>query len=98
MTETPNPERRSNAAMWCLSIGVALMVVSWFLGVGGVISAAASGGDPWVLGGGVFALALMALCLVGGGVLSLVGIVWIFVQVIADARGEDKDRYKNVER
>jgi hypothetical protein len=98
MTDAPNPERRSSPAMWCLAIGVILMTASWFLGVGGVMAAAFSGGEPFAVGSGVFALVLMFLALAGGGLLALIGIVWIIVQVIADSRGGDEDRYKNVER
>lgn len=97
--DAPNPERRSNAAILCLCIGVALGVAAWFLGLGAILTAAASGGDPAALAGGVAALIGLALLGVSGAILSTAGVVWMIVQVIADQTGDkNESRYRNVER
>jgi hypothetical protein len=94
-----NPERRSTGAIICFCAGMGAAALAWFLGVGAVMGAALAGGDPALVVGGVFAA--IALTLLGGlgFVLMLVGGVWMFVQVIADQRGEASEkRYRNVER
>jgi hypothetical protein len=98
-SERPNPERRSNNALLCFCIGAGLAILAWFLGVGTVIGAALSGGDPAVLVGGAFAAIGLALAGVSGFVLMLVGGIWMLVQVIADQTGDrEEKRYRDVER
>jgi len=94
-----NPERRSNGAIICFCAGAGLGVLAWFLGVGTVMGAALSGGDPAIVMGGAFAAIGLVLMGVAGGLLMLVGGVWMIVQVIADQRGEASEkRYRDVER
>lgn len=97
--EGENPERRSNNALLCFCIGAGLTTLAWLLGVGTVIGAALSGGDPAVLVGG--ALAAIGLMLAGasGFVLMLVGGIWMLVRVIADQTADASEkRYRDVER
>jgi hypothetical protein len=96
--EAPNPERRSTNAMVCFCTGLGLLALSWLLGVGAAFTAAFTGGLAGVAMGVAGAVALMlAACL--GGLLMLVGLVWIVLRVIADqTRDEAKQRYKNVQR
>lgn len=94
-----NPERRTTNAILCFCIGAGLAFLAWFLGVGTVIGAALSGGDPAIVVGG--AIAAIGLVLAGtvGGVLMLIGTIWMLIQVIADQRGEASEkRYRNIER
>lgn len=98
-SEAPNPERRSTAALLCFCIGVGLCFLAWFMGVGTVMAAAFSGSDVAMVAGGLFAAIGLALGVVVGFVLMLVGGVWMIVQVIADQRGEPSEkRYRDVER
>jgi hypothetical protein len=98
-SDAPNPERRSNNALLCFCIGLGLAGLAYLLGVGAVIGAAFSGGDPAALAGGVFAAVALALALASGFMLMLVGGVWMLVRVIADQRGDaEEKRYRNVER
>jgi hypothetical protein len=96
---TRNPEHRSTNAILCFCIGAALAFLAWFLGVGSVMAAALSGGDPAVVVGSMLAaigLALLAFC---GFIMMVVGGVWMFIQVVADQRGEASEkRYRDVER
>ncbi|MBL8548511.1 MAG: hypothetical protein JNJ73_00895 [Hyphomonadaceae bacterium] len=96
----PNPERRSDAALLCLCIGLGLLGLAWFLGVGGVLATAFSGGSPAGIAGGVGAFIGLILAAVCGALLALVGAVWLFVRVIADQREDhSKERYsREVER
>lgn len=95
--EIPNPERKSDAALLCFCIGAGLAIVAWFLGVGGVMAAALSGGDPVLVAGGIGALIALPLAALAGFVLMLIGGIWIFLRVLAD-RGAP-DRYsRDVER
>lgn len=94
-----NPEHRSTNAILCFCIGAGLAGLAWFLGVGTVIGAALSGGDPGVLVGGVIIAVALVLAGASGGVLMAVGGIWMFIQVIADQRGEASEkRYRDVER
>jgi hypothetical protein len=94
-----NPEHRSTNAILCFCLGVGLIVLAWFFGVGGVIAAALTGGDPAVVVGGMVAALGLMLLSVSGFVLMLVGGVWMLIQVIADQRGEASEkRYRDVER
>jgi hypothetical protein len=98
--EPRNPERRSDAALLCLSIGIGLMILSWFLGVGAALATALSGGAPAAVAGGIAAFIALILAAVTGMVLSLIGGLWLLVRVIADQREEhSKERYsREVER
>ncbi len=97
--ETPNPEQRSNSAILCVGIGGALMVLSWVLGVGGVLATALAGGDPAAMAGGIGALIALPLTALAGMLLIIVGGIWMFARVVADSReGADKERYRNVQR
>ena len=98
-SDKPNPERRSNNAMLCFCLGVGLCVASYFLGIGAVIGAAFSGGNPVGIAGSVFAAIALTMLAVAGFIMSLVGGVWMIVQVIADQRGDASEkRYRDVER
>jgi hypothetical protein len=94
-----NPEHRSNNAMLCFCLGIGLIVLAQFLGVGAVFGAAVSGADPAVAVGSLFAVIGLALMAVGGFVLAAIGGVWMFLRVIADQRGgAEEKRYRDVER
>ena len=97
--EGPNPEHRSNNAILCFGIGAGLAALAWFLGVGSVMAAALSGGNPAVVVGSVFAALALVFAAGAGFVMMLAGGVWMIVQVIADQRGEPSEkRYRDVER
>ena len=98
MTEAPNPERRSNNAMLCFCIGLGLVALSWFFGVGTAFTAAFSGGLAGFAMGVAGGIALMfAAC--AGFLLMFVGVVWIFVRVVADqTKAHAEERYKDVQR
>jgi hypothetical protein len=98
-SEGPNPERRTTNAILCFCIGAGLVTGAWILGFGAVLGAALSGGNPAVVVGGAIAAISLVLAAIVGGVLMLIGVVWMFVQVIADQRGEASEkRYRNIER
>ena len=97
--EGRNPEHRSTNAILCFCIGAGLGFLAWFLGVGTVIGAALSGGDPAVVVGSAFAAIGLVFAGAAGGVLMLIGGIWMVIQVIADQRGEASEkRYRDVER
>jgi hypothetical protein len=97
--EPPNPERRSNNAILCFSIGAGLAILAYVLGVGAVIGAALSGGDPAAVVGGALAAIGLALAGVSGFIMMLVGGIWMLVQVIADQTSDASEkRYRNIER
>ena len=95
--ETPNPERKSDAAILCLCIGGGLAALAWFLGIGGVLATALSGGDPVLAAGGIGMLIALPLTACVGFLLMAVGAVWMFARVVADQT--KPDRYsRDVER
>ncbi|MBY0562782.1 MAG: hypothetical protein K2P58_01250 [Hyphomonadaceae bacterium] len=96
--ETKNPEHRSSNAMLCFCLGVGLIFLAQFLGMGTILGAAMSGADPAVAVGSIFALIGIALMGVSGFVLAVIGGVWMFLRVVADQRGGDEKRYRDVER
>jgi len=99
MADAPNPERRSDAPMLCFCIGWGLLVLSWFLGIGNLVALGVTAGAPAMLVGGVVAALSLVLAGVSGGILALVGGVWMIVRVIADSRESDaKERYRDVQR
>jgi hypothetical protein len=94
-----NPEHRSSSAMLVFCTGIGLCVLAYFLGVGAVIGAVVTGGDPAVVVGGLLAAIGLGLAAVIGVLLALVGGVWMIVQVIADQSGDASEkRYRDVER
>lgn len=97
-SEPPNPERRSTNAMICLCTGLGLLALTWFLGVGAVFTAAFTGGLAGLAVGVIAGLGMM-LAAALGALLVAIGIVWIFVRVIADQTGDhERERYKDVQR
>ena len=79
--------------------GAGLCTLAYFLGVGTVIGAALSGGDPALVVGSVVAAIGLALSVVVGIVLMIIGGVWMIGQVIADqSGGAEEKRYRDVER
>jgi hypothetical protein len=98
-SEAPNPERRTTNAILCFCIGAGLAGLGWFMGVGTVIGAALSGGDPAMMVGSAFAAITLVLASAVGGLLMLIGTIWMLIQVIADQTGEKSEkRYRDVER
>lgn len=94
-----NPEHRSSNALLCFCIGFGLCAVAYFFGIGAVIAAAASGGDPTIVVGGMFAAIGLALAGVSGFALMLIGGIWMVVRVIADQSSDAAEkRYRDVER
>jgi hypothetical protein len=95
-----NPEQRSNGALWCLILGGGLMALAYALGVGAVLTALITNGDPVAIAGSIGMAIAVPLTLVVGLILAAVGGVWILIQVIVDSRGESQtDRYsRDVER
>jgi hypothetical protein len=98
--ETPNPEQRSNGALWCLGIGAGLVVLAWLFGVGGVLATAMSGGNPGAMAGGIGALIALPLTMAAGIILIMIGGVWMFGRVVADSRedGGEKRYDRDVQR
>jgi hypothetical protein len=97
--EGRNPEHRSSSAMLCFCIGVGLCTLAYFLGVGAVIGAVVTGGDPAIVVGSLLAAIGLGLAMMAGVVMMLVGGIWMIVQVIADQSGDASEkRYRDVER
>ena len=72
---------------------------AWLFGVGAVIGAAFSGGDPAVVVGSIVAAIGLSLLAGFGFLLMLIGGVWMLIQVIADQSGDaEGKRYRDVER
>jgi hypothetical protein len=94
-----NPERRSNGAMICFCLGAGLCILAYMLGIGAVIGAAISGGDPAVVVGSLFAAFGIAMLGLLGVILLVVGGIWMIAQVVADqSGGAEEKRYRDVER
>lgn len=94
-----NPEHRSNNAMMVFCTGAALCVLAYVLGIGAVIGAALSGGDPAIVVGSLIGAIGVALLGVIGFLMTIVGGVWMFVRVIADQSADAAEqRYRNIER
>ena len=95
----PNPEHRSSNAMLCLCIGLALLAGAYFLGFGAVLTTALSGGDPAIVVGSMVSALALGLAAVSGVILTLIGVVWMIVRVIADqTSGPDANRYRDIQR
>ena len=98
-SDAPNPERRSNNALLCFCIGVGLCGLAYFLGIGAVMAAAFSGGDPTIVIGSLLGAIGIASAGIIGFIMTIIGGVWMLVRVVADQRGGDEEkRYRNVER
>lgn len=98
-SERPNPEQRSNNAMLVFCAGAGLCILAYVLGIGAVIGAAVSGGDPAVVIGSVFGAIGVALMGVVGVLMLIVGGVWMTVRVIADqSSGAEEQRYRDIQR
>lgn len=97
--EGRNPEHRSSNALWCFCIGVGLTFAAQFLGMGAVMTAVFSGGDPAVLVGSMLAAVGIVLMGVVGVLLALIGGLWMIIRVIADQQGDaNEKRYRDIER
>jgi hypothetical protein len=98
-SDAPNPEHRSNNALWCFCLGVGLCAIAYFFGIGAVLAAALSGGDPSVVIGSMFGVIGVVLMGVSGAILTAIGGVWMLLRVIADQTGDQSEkRYRNVDR
>ncbi|WP_395645470.1 hypothetical protein [Terricaulis sp.] len=94
-----NPEHKSSNAMLCFCIGLALAGAAYFMGVGGIIVAAFSGGDPLLVAGGVGMLIGLPLAAISGCILMAIGGVWMLSRVVADQTGSAEERrYRDIER
>lgn len=94
-----NPEHRSNNAMLCFCLGAGLCGAAYFLGVGAVLAAALSGGQPGVVAGSILGAIGLVLMGLSGFVMMIVGGLWMVVRVVADQRGEASEkRYRSIER
>jgi len=79
--------------------GAGLCTLAYFLGVGAVIGAAFTGGDPAIVVGGLLAAIGLGLSVVVGILLMIIGGIWMIGQVIADqSGGAEEKRYRDVER
>ena len=97
--EGRNLEHRSSSAMLLFCTGAGLCILAYFLGVGAVVGALITGGDPALVVGGLLAAIGLALGTVVGFVLMAIGGVWMIGQVIADqSGGAEEKRYRDIER
>ncbi|HRO04827.1 MAG TPA: hypothetical protein PLS69_14605 [Terricaulis sp.] len=95
----PNPEQRSNNALWVFCTGAGLCIGAYFLAVVGLVEGAMnSGGDPAVVIGSMFGVIGIVLMGVAGFVLVAVGGIWMVLRVIADQTGDNEKRYRDVNR
>jgi hypothetical protein len=98
-SQPPNPEQRSDGALLCFAIGAGLVVLSWLLGIGGVLTTALSGGDPAAIAGGIGMLIALPLTAIAGIILAIVGGVWMLARVVADSRDDrEEKRYRDIQR
>jgi hypothetical protein len=98
-SEGRNPEHRSNNAMLCFCTGAGLCVLAYVLGIGAVLGAAFSGGNPAIVVGSVLGAVGIVLAGVVGFLMMLIGGVWMIARVIADQSGDaEEKRYRDVER
>jgi len=94
-----NLERRSSGAMITFCAGAGFCILAYFLGIGAVLGAALSGGDPAMVAGSIFGAIGVAIMGVIGFIMLLVGGVWMIIQVVADqSGGVEEKRYRDVER
>lgn len=93
-----NVERRSDAAVLCVTIGAGLLALAWFFGFFGVFATALSGGWPAFLAGGITSLVLMPLTVVLGGLFFFGGALWMIGHVIVDQLFANDKYSKDVER
>lgn len=85
-----NPEQRSNGAIWLIVLGLGLGAIAYALGVGAMLTAWLTGGDPVGIAGSIGMAVAMPITFVVGVILSLIGGIWLVIQVIADGRAPDK--------
>ena len=79
--------------------GAGLCVLAYFLGVGAVLGALFTGGDPAIVVGGMLAAIGLGLAAIVGVLLMVIGGIWMVGQVIADQSGDASEkRYRDVER
>lgn len=98
-SDAPNPERRSTNALLCFCIGAGLCIVAYVLGIGAVIGAAFSGGDPILIAGSLFSAIAIGAAGLFGSIMMVIGGIWMFIQVLADqSGGAEEKRYRDVER
>ena len=98
-SDAPNPERRSNNALLCFCIGVGLCILAYVLGIGAVIGAAVSGGDPVMMAGSLISMIAIGASGLVGFVLLVIGGVWMILRVVADqSGGAEEKRYRDVQR
>ena len=71
--ETRNPEHRSSSPMILFCTGAGLCTLAYFLGVGTIIGAAFTGGDPAIVAGGLLAAIGLGLSVVVGVLLMAIG-------------------------
>lgn len=97
--EGRNLEHRSSSPMILFCTGAGLCALAYFLGVGAIMGAAFTGGDPAVVAGGLLAAIGLGLSVIVGFLLMAIGGVWMIGQVIADqSGGAEEKRYRDVER
>jgi hypothetical protein len=78
---------------------VGLCAIAYFFGIGAVLAAALSGGDPAVVIGSMFGVIGVVLMGVSGAILTAIGGVWMLLRVIADQTGDASERrYRDVNR
>lgn len=83
--------------LFCTGLG--LCTLAYFLGVGAVLGALFTGGDPAMVVGGLLAAIGLGLATVIGFLLMIIGGIWMIGQVIADqSGGAEEKRYRDVER
>jgi purine-cytosine permease-like protein len=97
--EAPNPERRSSSAMLVFCFGAGLCILAYVLGIGAIMGAAFSNGDPAVVFSTLLGGIGVVLMGVIGFVVAIIGGIWMIAQVIADqSSGAEEKRYRDVER
>ena len=85
--------------MLVFCFGAGLCILAYVLGIGAIMGAAFSNGDPaavfsTLLGG--IGVVLMGIV---GFVVAVIGAIWMIAQVIADQSGNaEEKRYRDVER
>ncbi len=85
--------------MLCFCLGVGLCILSYVLGIGAIMTAAFSGGNPAIAIGSMFGVIGVVLLAISGAILAIIGGVWMVLRVIADQTSDaNEKRYRDVER